>query len=222
MNGKMTKIRWILALLLVMPLMTWSQNTGKKAKTSSAKVVKETVTSSKSKSSKKVEIEIKKLDITTEKTPSAEGSKKGSKGSGTRWLCVKAQLDMAGREWLDMMDAHWSVVVDADSGKKPFLLELDTSFINVKKGNKNRITAYVDPVFFERYMDSERVNTNKVTVRLEIKVDGKVVARKTEGKKGALISQPNKCMTAASSLLPKSKTPFAQVDFDYYLKEKAE
>ena len=222
MNEKMTKIRWILALLLVLPLMTWSQSTGKKAKTPSVKVVKETATSSKSKSSKKVEIEIKKLEITTERTPSAEGSKKGSQGSGTRWLCVRAQIDMSGREWLDTMDAHWSVVIDADSGKKPFLMELDTSFINIKKGNKNRITAYVDPVFFERYMNTESVNTNKVTARLELKANGKVVARKTEGKKGALISQPGKCMTAASTLLPKSKTPFAQVDFDYYLKEKAE
>lgn len=208
MNWNAIKVRSLLLPLLIAPMLLWAQSS-------------QETPESKTKTNKNLAIEIRKLEITTEKTPAAKGSQKGSRGSGARWLCVRGQINISDQQWLDEIDARWSVLVDTGSKSKPILMQLSTKFVNLEKG-KNYITAFVNPNFFKRHLDTEKVSTSKVSARLEIAVNGKVVARKQEGGKAGLIATPGKCSIDKSSLVPRSKTPFADVDFDHYANEKAD
>lgn len=225
----LSKSRILLALLLVMTLSIYAQSKNKESKT---KVVVATdkgskvseigePKDSKVKANKKLDLSIKKLSIKTEETPSFKSSKKGSKGASDDWLVVEAEIEMEGQKWLDEIEARWSVLIFTDSSEKPHLLEQSTRFVNIEKG-KNRISAFVNPTFFRRYMKSEKVKTSRISAKVEILVNGKVEARKTTGKNTDYMSKKNKCIPEGNSLLPRSKTPFAQIDFDYYATEKQE
>ena len=234
------KINLLIALLLMMPVLTWAQSTSKSTSKSSAKsTVKSTAKSStkssaksttkstanetdaKIKTNKNLTLEIDKLDILEERTPVAKGSKHGSKGSGAKWLCVRAQIKVSKQEWLDEFEARWSVLADGGSKVKPILMQLNTKFTDLEKG-KNYITAHVSPTFFKKYFDTESVNKSRISAKLDIVVNGKVMATKEKGSKASLIATPDKCRLDNSSLQPRSKTPFKDADADYYANEKIE
>ncbi len=206
MNRIACFLRFWLVLLLLSPVFVWAQNT-------------QTGAEEKVKVSKNFGVDIRKLEIDVEKTPKTKGSRNGSSGSGARWLVVKAQVNISGQEWLDEFEARWNVLVDCGSKKKPILLPLNTKFVHLEKG-KNYISAFVHPTFFKKYLDTESVNTSKISATLDIAVNGKVMARKSKGSKTGLISSPAKCKVDSNGLMPRSKTPFADVDFDYYANEK--
>ncbi|MBR6374481.1 MAG: hypothetical protein IKS20_14990 [Victivallales bacterium] len=206
MNRIACFLRFWLVLLLLSPVFVWAQNT-------------QTGAEEKVKVSKNFGVDIRKLEIDVEKTPKTKGSRNGSSGSGARWLVVKAQVNISGQEWLDEFEARWNVLVDCGSKKKPILLPLNTKFVHLEKG-KNYISAFVHPTFFKKYLDTESVNTSKISATLDIAVNGKVMARKSKGSKTGLVRTPAKCKVDSNGLMPRSKTPFADVDFDYYANEK--
>ena len=197
-----------LVLLLASPVFVWAQNT-QEEKDAKVKVTKN------------MGVDIRELKIAIEKTPKTKGSRNGSSGSGAEWIALKAQVYVSGQKWLDEFEARWNVLVDCGSKKKPILLPLNTKFVHLEKG-KNYISAFVHPTFFKKYLDTESVNTSKISATLDVAVNGKVVARKSKGSKAGLIATPAKCKVESNVLLPRSKTPFADVDFDYYATEKVE
>ena len=226
------KINFLIALLLVAPVLTWAQSTSKGTSKSAVKsttksTAKSTVKSTandtavKTKTNKNLVLEIDKLDILVERTPVAKGSKHGSKGSGGKWLCIRAQIKVSKQEWLDEFEAQWSVLADGGSKVKPILMQLNTKFTDLEKG-KNYITAHVSPTFFKKNFDTESVNTSRISAKLNILVNGKVLATKEKGSKAALIATPDKCRLDNSALQPRSKTPFKDADADYYANEKIE
>ncbi len=222
-----SNIRLLLALLLFVSLATYARKSSDRTKDKRGGKTVERATvdgggaSDRVKTRRKMDIDIRKLKINVEKTPSAKDSRKGSRGAGDEWICVEAEVEMSGQGWLDEFEARWSVIVDADSGKKPYLLKGSTTFVNLRKG-KNYITVFVSPSFFKRYVRGERVRSSKVSARLEIAVNGKVEAKKSEGRDTKLFSNPKKCREERQGLLPRSKTPFASLDYDYYVSEKDE
>ena len=197
-----------MVFLLVSPVFVWAQNT-------------QADTVEKVKVAKNMGVDIRELKIAIEKTPKTKGSRNGSSGSGAEWIALKAQVYVSGQKWLDEIEARWNVLVDCGSKKKPILLPLNTKFVHLEKG-KNYISAFVQPIFFKKYLDTESVNTSKISATLDVAVNGKVVARKSKGSKAGLIATPAKCKVDSNGLLPRSKTPFADVDFDYYANEKVE
>ena len=205
-NRKAYNFRFWLVLLLISPVFIWAQNT-------------QTGAEEKVKVKKNMGVDIRELKITIEKTPKTKGSRNGSSGSGAKWIALKAQVYVSGQDWLDEVEARWNVLVDCGSKKKPILLPLSTKFVHLEKG-KNYISAFVHPTFFKKYLDTESVNTSKISATLDIAVNGKVMARKSKGSKTGLIATPTKCKVDNNGLMPRSKTPFADVDFDYYANEK--
>lgn len=210
---------WLLAaLMLLSPVVAWTQQKTDRS-TDKKQVSTEKKQVSKSGTVKSQGVEVKKLEVILERTPASKGAKHGSKGAGGKWICVRAQVNVTGQDWLDEAEAHWSVLVDGGSKVKPILMKLDTKFSNLEKG-KNYMTAFVDSTFFKKNFNTDRVSTSRISAKLDIAVKGKVVATKTEGNKAGLIATPDKCRLDDSSLVPRSKTPFKDVDADYYASEK--
>ena len=110
--------------------------------------------------------------------------------------------------------------VHDDGGDKDILKNVN---LDVEDGRSHLICAYVSPKFFKRYLRSKRVETTRISVYVEFYVDGIRVAREERHSSkmpNNWYNNQDKMQSFPNSLLPKSKTPFAAMDFDYYEFEK--
>ncbi len=169
------------------------------------------------------EIKIKKIDLKDQVTPQFKDSLRGSQGAKERWFRVDVEFDSKSKkEWIGELEVRWLVAIQTDTGKVAGLTQAIT-YLDVEDGRGHNLCAYVSPKFFRRYFRSKRIESGKISVYVEFYVDGVRVAREEKRSN----SMPNnwynsldKMQSFPNALLPKSKTPFAAMDFDYYEFEK--
>ncbi len=169
------------------------------------------------------EIKIKKIDLKDQVTPQFKDSLHGSQGAKERWFRADVEFDSKSkREWIGELEVRWLVAIETDAGKVAGLTQSIT-YLDVEDGRSHMICAYVSPKFFKRYLRSKRVETTRISVYVEFYVDGIRVARE-ERHSGKMpnnwFNSLDKMQAFPNTLLPKSKTPFAPMDFDYFEFEK--
>ncbi|MBQ6472611.1 MAG: hypothetical protein IJJ33_11545 [Victivallales bacterium] len=167
-------------------------------------------------------VKIDDFKIHDVKTPDYGGAAdKGGKGSKSKWCRVEVKFATS-EDWLDEVELRWLVLVSADNSKRPLGLFRNVTYEYVKQGN-HYASVYIRPRFFERYMKSGKCDASKISVYVEAYVKGQRVASQDKRANGIpsgwqkLTDQMRKMENA---LLPKSLTPFAPVDCDYYEDEK--
>ena len=169
------------------------------------------------------EIKIKKIDFKDQVTPQFKDSLHGSQGAKERWFRVDVEFDSKSkREWIGELEVRWLVAIETDTGKIAGLTQSIT-YLDVEDGRSHNICAFVSPKFFRRYLRSKRIESGRISTYVEFYVDGVRVAREEKHSN----KMPNnwynsldKMQAFPNTLLPKSKTPFAPMDFDYYEFEK--
>ena len=170
------------------------------------------------------EIKIKKIDFKDQVTPQFKDSLHGSQGAKERWFRVDVEFDSKSkRGWIGELEVRWLVAIQADNVTKVAGLTQSITYLDVEDDRSHKVCAYVSPKFFRRYFKSKRIENNKISVYVEFYVDGVRVAREQK----AATSMPSdwynkldKFQSFPNTLLPKSKTPFAALDFDYFEFEK--
>ena len=170
-----------------------------------------------------IEGRIYKIDLRDQKTPVFDASQRGSQGSGGRWCRIDVEFETKGRQWLNEVEVRWLVAVNADELPKAASMPLNVTYTDVKEGRRN-VCAYISPKFFERYMRSQRIEAAKISVYVELFVNGKRIARNERRGNSRMpdnwFTMNDKMQAFPTTLLPRYKTPFAFFDYDYYEVEK--
>lgn len=169
------------------------------------------------------EANISKMKCYSERTPSFPASAQGNRGAKDDWCRIDLDFDTktaSGEGWIDEIEIKWAVLADTPSGETARLMSLSTFYTDVEDG-KHSACVYIKPKFFKRYMKTNRLSTNRLSLYAEIVVNGQVLSR-FESKSsnrvpdGWFRRNPN----LVNELLPKRLTPFAALDYDYYEHEK--
>ena len=169
------------------------------------------------------EIKIKKIDLKDQVTPQFKDSLHGSQGAKERWFRADVEFDSKSkREWIGELEVRWLVAIETDTGKVAGLTQSIT-YLDVEDGRGHNVCAYVSPKFFKCYLRSKRVETTRISVYVEFYVDGVRVAReerRSNKMPNNWYNSLDKMQAFPNTLLPRSKTPFAAMDFDYFEFEK--
>ena len=169
-------------------------------------------------------VKIEDFKIHDVKTPDYGGTAdKGGKGARNKWCRIEVKFSTS-EEWLDEVELRWLVLVSADNSKRPLGLFRNVTYEYVSSGN-HYASVYIRPRFFERFFRSGRTDTSKVSVYVEAYVKGQRVASGDKRASSGKIPNGWQKMTdqmrkIENALLPKSLTPFAPLDCDYYEDEK--
>ncbi len=173
----------------------------------------------------RVDVKVTSLKFETERTPSFKDSSRGSQGARDMWCRVDLAYDTKGARngWLDEVEVFWMVLAESDVSSKPLVMTQSVFYTDVEDG-KHIACIYLKPRFFKRYIGSSRIDSRKLSVYVEIRVDGQRVAREEIKTNRVPDGWYNKAEAAGrilqNELLPKSKTPFAPLDYDFYEHEK--
>lgn len=173
-----------------------------------------------------VEADIREVKFQAVKTPDFKDNKQPTTDY---WCRITAlfdikKIDAGNAKFIDSMDIVWKIVLDDDKGK-PMILSQTVTYEDIEKSNGHRACIFIPPKFFKHYQKTNRVPTTGYSWYVELKVNGEKIAFKEETKHKLPDKWYNKTDGNASRsgryLIPKSKTPFAALDYDYYEVEKA-
>lgn len=164
-------------------------------------------------------LKIRSIKLRDVVTPVFKDSQEGSRGARNRWCRFDVEYDIKGKDiWLSEVEVRWVVMVEADGSRKPIGMTQTILYSNVNDG-KHFVCAYIRPKFFERYMKSKRIEPNRISVYVEIWVEGQRIDRfdlKSSRIGDRWYTKTDAMRMLTDELLPKSKTPFAALDYDFY------
>ena len=166
-----------------------------------------------------------KLKLETMRAPEFKDSKQGIAGCA-HWGVVSLdfELDNNKDEWVDELEVY-CLILAQQKGGTAVALEQSFRYMDVCGGDKNHVLLFITPTFFRRYLDnSKRPDTSKLSAYVELRVGGSPIHKSpifntAAGLPKDWYQQAGRIKRIANALLPKSRTPFASVDFDYYLYE---
>lgn len=166
-----------------------------------------------------------KLKLETMRAPEFKDSKQGIAGCA-HWGVVSLdfELDNDKDEWVDELEIY-CLILAQQKGGTAVALEQSFRYMDVCGGDKNHVLLFITPSFFRRYLDnSKRPDTSKLSAYVEIRVGGSPIHKSpifntATGLPKDWYQQAGRIKRIPNALLPKSRTPFASLDFDYYLYE---
>lgn len=173
----------------------------------------------------RVDVKITSLKFENQRTPSYKDSAQGGQGAKDSWCRIDLAFDTKGasNSWLGELEVYWIVMAESDVSAKPIVMTQSVFYTDVEDGRHNAC-IYLKPKFFSRYLGSPRIDPRKLSVYVELRIDGQRVAREERKSSRAPDGWYNKAESAGRiiqyELLPKSRTPFAPLDYDYYEHEK--
>lgn len=181
-------------------------------------------------------VKFKKPEIAAIKAPDYQlkgGTEKRFKPSD--WMEIEFELEVKlpkgsppKTKFIDGLDIKFFVFLDLADKTKLKVLTATVNYINVPAGgnDKEHVVVYLSPATLLHLTEEKTVNKQMVTgIGAEASYSGVVVGRFSAGL-GApgqpWWTSPKMPPTEEGRLLPKHKTPFAPLWYDYYLEEKAE
>ena len=171
----------------------------------------------------KVAASVNRIEAREQKTPVFSEAQRGGQGGGGRWCRIDVEIETKGRQWFNELEVRWLVAVNADNLQKTASLPLNVTYTDVKEGKVYACT-YISPKFFERYMKSKRADISRISVFVEVYANGQRIARRERRFNNKMpdnwYNMTDKMQAFPTALLPKYKTPFAFLDYDYYEVEK--
>lgn len=168
----------------------------------------------------KMAVTIKDVKIGTVKTPDYKDSKEPNKNY---WCRLLVNFNTSGAKWINELDVRWTVATFNADGKLVVMRETVT-YEDIEDGRAHRACVYIKPSFPRKYQNRSQFDGNSMAVFVEILYGGKRLAVYEDKRSGKL---PDKWYekvqngpTLKGQLLPKSKTPFAPMDYDFFEHEK--
>jgi hypothetical protein len=172
-----------------------------------------------------------KVKVENVRTPDFKDSKKGSNGNGGYWTAIEVEFELDGKkdEWLDSLEIFYRVLIHRKDNDKFILAERSIDYNDIQGGKKLFAVAYLKPNFTRRYFNSKTADPGAISVYIEIRSDGVPIQKKTElitvtgngvPKDWFSGKRLENVRVVSDVIFRKSETPFAALDYDYYLDEK--
>ena len=166
-------------------------------------------------------LRVKDLDVNLRRTPLYQAESTPYAKSEDDWLqlLLTYEVDVEGGKWVDRLQLKWHVALLQPSGK-PLLLNRAIDYVDVEKGECHAV-VYVRPGLLKRYFKDGKIDKDQVLVHVVFKANGSVVET-FEHRGTDNVPQrwwdagPAQVVTKTEELLPRTKTPFAPLDYDYY------
>lgn len=167
----------------------------------------------------KMSATVKDIKIGTVKTPDFKDSREPNKNY---WCRFVATFDISGAKWFNEIEVKWTVAASNADGK---LLVMRESVIyeDVEEGRNHKVCAFLKPSFTRKYQNRTQFDTNNMAVCVEILSGGKRIGfgeKRNLKLPDSWVNQTQSGPSVKGQLLPKSKTPFAAMDYDSYEHEK--
>lgn len=166
-----------------------------------------------------------KLKLETVRGPEYKDSRYGS-GAAGYWGAINLEFELDNKkdEWIDELEVYCKILIETKDGKG-LVLENSFFYIDVCCGDKNRVVLYIPPTFFRRHLEVSRPDMKKINVYMELRVDGSPIHRNVIVETNTRIPKDwykmtDRYRTLTNIILLKSKTPFAPLDYDYYILER--
>ncbi|MBN2448794.1 MAG: hypothetical protein JXR77_00310 [Lentisphaeria bacterium] len=154
------------------------------------------------------------------RTPKFDDTSNPEASAKSEWLqCYLEYETEGGRDgWTNEITLEWAVLV-WPGDKKPLLLTTSVTYVDIEDG-KHRAVVYVRPNFIRRHTGAKSPNSNDFSAYVEVLVDGQRVARQEESRQRRprnwwQAKEPD-VRRAEGELLPRTETPFAHMDYDFY------
>ncbi len=166
----------------------------------------------------KLSAAVKDIKIGTVKTPDYKDSREPNKNY---WCRFVASFDISGAQFSDI-EVRWTVAASNSDGKLMVMRET-VLYSDVEEGRNHRVCAFLKPSFPRKYQNRSQFDANSMAVCVEIFSGGKRIGfgEKRNIKLGDnWVTQTQNGPSVKGQLLPKSKTPFAPMDYDFYEHEK--
>ncbi len=176
-------------------------------------------------------IDFKKCEIETQKAPDYSiKSSKEKKSQPKDWLEVEfefeceAPKDAKDLKFLDQLEFTYFVALATDDPKaKVRTLTAKVEYVNVPLKEKVHSVVYLSPATIYNITGAKMADKGKVLQwGVQVMYSGKEVGRLTSNQNKEWWKAPTAGTAEEGRLLPKHKTPFAPLWFDYYLEEKSE
>ena len=167
----------------------------------------------------KASVTVKDIKVGTVKTPDFKDSRESNKNY---WCRLVATFDIAGSKWFNEIEVKWTVAAFNADGKLLVMRE-SVTYEDVEEGRNHRVCAFLKPSFPRKYQNRSQFDTNNMAICVEILSGGK---RLGFGEKRNIklpdnwVNQTQSGPSVKGQLLPKSKTPFAPMDYDFFEHEK--
>ncbi len=166
-----------------------------------------------------------KLKLETLRGPEFKDSRYSSSAAGY-WGVINLEFELNNKkdEWIDELEVFCKILIETKNGKG-LVLENSFFYVDVCGGDKNRVVLYIPPNFFRRHLELSKPDMNKTNVYLELRVEGKPIHKNVIIQTNTRIpkdwyGKTDRYRTLNNVILLKSKTPFAPLDYDYYLLER--
>ena len=164
--------------------------------------------------------QIKGVKIGTVMTPDFKDSREPNKNY---WCRISVDFGTSGAKWLNEIDVKWTVATFNADGKLLVMRESMT-FEDIEEGRKHTVCAFLKPSFPRKYQNRSQFDTNNIAVYVEILYGGKRIGAYDDKRIGKLpdkwYEKVQNGVSLKGQLLPKSKTPFAPMDYDSFEHEK--
>ena len=175
----------------------------------------------------KAEIKISKIGCEAVKTPRFKDSTESEKDYWGRFYVKFDLLNSGAKEdWLDSVDITWKIVCTDKITNRPKLYSMTVTYEDIEKGTGHNACIFLKPKFLRRFTNSKRFSPGDFSIYVEFQIDGQKIASESETKpahKALKNWQKEEADRGRSEryLIPKSKSPFASLDYDYWENEKA-
>lgn len=170
-------------------------------------------------------VTIREIRYHTVATPKFRDTTNDTANSMYEWLQILVEYETeggeagaSGKDWLDDLQFDWAVMIRSQTGK-PLLLKARVNYADVEAG-RHYAVVYVRPGIIRRYTGQRRPEKNDFAAYVEIRANGRPGARQEYSRvrtpKGWWQAREPDVRIVDNELLPRDKTPFAAMDYDFY------
>ena len=163
-----------------------------------------------------------KLSLEVARTPDFGGRQHGGPLAQGAWLVVNLQFQLDGKgKWLDGLEVTYRVMVTGRdrTADRRLLLERTVTYADVELGRRCNTAVYVRPSFFLRHFNG-RPDPRRVSCHVEIRHNGRRLGTVRQNGHGVPEDwYKTRGKFDGDALMLKRETPFAFLDYDYFLYE---
>lgn len=168
----------------------------------------------------RAKIKISDLKQNWVRTPQFRDTSNSAASSENQWLQFEVKYDSSGGRngWIDTVTIDWVVLMKPVSGK-PMLMKRRVVYSDIEEGTHHAV-VYLRPRFLQRYTGRKTPEKKRFAVYVAIRANGERMDRKVDTrmrlpKDWYRRGEPD-VRVVENELLPRTKTPFAPMDYDFY------
>lgn len=161
--------------------------------------------------------ELKDIKFNVLRTPKYDVTTDPRAKSENDWLQVQLEYETSGGRdgWIDEVTLEWAVQVSRPG--KNILLRKTVSYVDVADG-AHFADMYIRPGFGRRYGENRKLSKGDLRVHVQVRVNGVKMEsfRFPREKSDNWWEAEAPAVLVKDELLPRSETPFAPLDYDFY------